>query len=84
MLVVDVKVKRVVGVVWVMRMTAQGFFPADDLAHIFNDGFALGKVGQCKHAFAMHARATGLDASACDGRSFGCFGAGVFVVHGVV
>ena len=64
---VDVKVKGVVGVLRVMRVAAQGFFPTDDLADILDDGFALGKVGDGEHALAMHARASGLDAPSGDG-----------------
>ncbi len=64
---VDVKVKGVVGVLRVMRVTAQGFFPADDFAHILDDGFALGKIGESEHALAMHTRASGLDAPSGDG-----------------
>ena len=37
--------------------------PGDDLAHVFNDGFALGKILQRKHAFAVDTRATDLDAT---------------------
>ena len=55
MLVVDVEVKGVVGVCRIMRMAAQGFFPSDDLAHILNDGLALGKVGERKDPLTMHA-----------------------------
>ncbi len=54
-LVVDVEVKGVVGVCRVVWMTAQRFFPRDDLAHILNDGLALGKVSERKDPLTMHA-----------------------------
>ena len=55
MLVVNMKVKRMVGVCRIMRMAAQRLFPGDDLAHVLNDGLALGKVSQGKDPLTMHA-----------------------------
>ena len=55
MLVVDMEVKGVVGVCWIVRMAAQCLFPSDDLAHVLNDGLALGKVGEREDPLTMHA-----------------------------
>ena len=55
MLVVDVEVKSVVGVCWIVRMAAQGLFPSDDLTHVLDDGLALGKVSECEDPLTMHA-----------------------------
>jgi hypothetical protein len=38
-----------------MRMAAQRLFPSDDLAHVLNDGLALGKVGEREDPLTMHA-----------------------------
>jgi len=55
MLVVDMEVKRVIGICRVMRMAAQGLFPRNDLAHVLNDGLALGKVSEGEDPLTMHA-----------------------------
>ena len=55
MLVVDMEVKGVVGVCRIMRMAAQGLFPSNDLAHVLNDGLALGKVSEREDTLTMHA-----------------------------
>ena len=55
MLVVDMEVKGVVRVCRVMRMAAQCLFPSDDLAHVLDDGLALGKVGEREDPLTMHA-----------------------------
>ena len=55
MLVVDMEVKRVIGVCRVMRMAAQRLFPRNDLAHVLNDGLALGKVSEGEDPLTMHA-----------------------------
>ena len=60
---IDVKVKRVVGVRRVVRVTAQRFFPADDLAHVLNQRLTFGQVLHGKNALAMHAGAARLDAT---------------------
>jgi len=36
-------------------MTAQCLFPSDDLAHVLNDGLALGKVSEGEDTLTMHA-----------------------------
>ena len=64
MLFVHMKVKGVVRVRRVVRVAAQRFFPADDLANVFNQCLAFGQVLHGKHALAMHAGATRLDAAA--------------------
>jgi hypothetical protein len=64
MVFIDMKIKGVVGVFGIVRMTRLGFCPGDDFAHILDDGFALANVLHCKHAFAMHAGAPDLDATA--------------------
>jgi hypothetical protein len=55
MVFIDMKVKRVVGVFGVVRVAALRFRPANHLAHVFNDGFALRNVLHCEHPLAMHA-----------------------------
>jgi hypothetical protein len=59
--VVDVKVKRVLGVTGVMRVAALRFGHGNDFAHIFDDGFARGHGAQGKHAFAVHTRGQHFD-----------------------
>ena len=54
--IVNVKVKRVLGVAGVVRVTALRLGHGNDFAHIFDDGFARGHGAQGKHAFAVHAR----------------------------
>ena len=68
MLFVDVKVKGVVRVFRVVRVAAQGFFPANHFAYIFDERFAFCQVRQREHALAMHARAPGLNAAGVLGR----------------
>ena len=65
---VDVKVKRVVRLRRVVRMAAQRLGPADDFAHVFDQRFAFRQVLQCEHAFAMYARAAGLNPAAVAAR----------------
>ena len=54
--IVDVEVKRVLGVAGVVRVTTQRFGHGNDFTHIFDDGFARGHGAQGEHAFAVHAR----------------------------
>jgi hypothetical protein len=61
---IHMKVKRVVGLQRVVRVAVLRFLPADDLAGVFDQHFALGNILHGKHALAMHARAPGLDAAA--------------------
>ena len=63
MLFVHMKVKGVVRVRRVVRVAAQRFFPADDLADVFNQCLAFGQILHRKHAFAMHAGTARLDAA---------------------
>jgi len=53
--IVQMKVKSVVGVAGVVRVTANGLGHADDLAHVFNDRFTRRHVARGEHAFAVHA-----------------------------
>ncbi len=69
-LCIHVKVKGVVGIAGVVRMPTQRLVPGNDLANVLNDGFALGDIGQGKHAFSMHARATHLNAPGACGNGF--------------
>jgi hypothetical protein len=55
MLVIDMEVKRVIRVLRVVWMATQRFFPRNDLAHILNDGLALGEVRERKDPLTMHA-----------------------------
>jgi hypothetical protein len=56
------KVKGVVGVIGVVRVAVLRLVPADDLAHVLDQGLAFGQVLQRKNAFAMDAGAANLDA----------------------
>ena len=58
---INVKVKRVVGVLRVVRMACLGFFPGNDLPNVLDDGLALSDILQRKHTLAMDAGATGLN-----------------------
>ena len=60
--VVNVKVKRVIRVAGVMRVTAQCLFPTDNLAAILDQRLAFSEVFQCVNTFAMDTRAAHLDA----------------------
>jgi hypothetical protein len=53
--VVDVKVKRVLGVAWVVWVATLRLSHGDDFAHVLNDPLACGHVAQGKHAFAVDA-----------------------------
>ena len=66
MLVVDMKVKGVVGVCRIVWMAAQRFLPGDDFAHVLDDGLALRKVRARKNPLAMHTGTSGLNTSARD------------------
>ena len=59
--IVDVKVKRVLGITWVVRVAALRLGHGNDLTHIFDDGFARGHGAQGKHAFAVHTRGQHFD-----------------------
>ncbi len=60
-LFVDVKVKGVIGLQWVMGVTILGFLPSNHVPFVFNDHLTFGNVDQRKDALAVHARASGLD-----------------------
>ena len=68
-LIVNVKVKRVVGVGGVVGVAALRFVPADDFTRVLHDQLALGQVHQGKHAAAVHARFAHLNPPH---RGFGC------------
>ena len=63
MLLINMKIKRVIRVFGVMRMTLLCLGPRDDFARILQDGFSRGNGLHSKHPFAMHAGAPGLDAA---------------------
>jgi hypothetical protein len=65
MLLVNGKVESVVRVGRVMRVAAQGFWPGDDFTFVLDQSLAFGNIYLCKHAFAMHARATNSDSFCC-------------------
>ena len=71
---IDVKIKRVIGVLGVVRVAPLSFCPADDFTNVLNQLLALGNILQREHALAMHARASDLN-SAMVGRA-GWFGHG--------
>ena len=51
---VHMEVEGVVRVLRVVRVAILRFFPADDLAHVFDQRLAFGNVLQRKHALAVH------------------------------
>lgn len=51
--VVDVEVKRVLGIARVVRVTTQRLGHGNDLAHVFDDGFARCHGAQGEYAFAV-------------------------------
>ncbi len=58
---VDMKIKRVVWVLRVMRMSCQRFGPTDDFTNILDDGFTGCDILHGKNALAMHSRAAYLN-----------------------
>jgi hypothetical protein len=58
-----VKVKGVVGVRRVVRVASKRFFPADDFAHVLDQGLAFGQILDGKHALTVHAGAARLNAA---------------------
>ena len=44
-------------------MAFERLLPADDLAHVFDDGLALDDILQCKYAPAVNSRAAGLNSA---------------------
>ena len=60
---IEKEIEGVVGVAGVEWVAVLRFVPGDDLADVFNDGFAFGQVLQGKHPFAVNAGATHLDAT---------------------
>ena len=68
MVFIDVKIKRMVGVLRVVRVAPLGLSPADDFANVLNQLLAFGNILQREHALAMHARAADLN-SAMVGRA---------------
>ena len=60
-LIINMKVKGVIGLAGVMRVAAQGFFPGNTLAQVLNNAHLSGDVLQGEYPFAMHARATHLN-----------------------
>ncbi len=61
---VHLKIKRMVGVLGIVRVAGLSLRPVNDLAHVLDEGLALSQVLRGVHAFAVHTRATDLD-SAC-------------------
>ena len=53
--VVDVKVKRVLGVAWVVRVAALRLGHADDFTHVLDNALACGHVAQGENALAVNA-----------------------------
>ena len=51
----DVKIKRMVGLQGVVRVTSECFLPSDDLSFVFNDHLTFGNVNQCEDALAVNA-----------------------------
>ncbi len=73
--VIEVEVKRVVGILRVMRMAFLRLCPGDHLALVLDDDFALDDRLCRKHPFAVHAGAVGLKAAhAAANHFFGHFG----------
>ena len=68
-LVVDVKIKRVIGLRRIVRVATQGLFPTDDLADIFHQALAFGNVADRENAFAVDARAAHLQPAPGGARS---------------
>ena len=66
MVFVDVKIKRVVGVLRVMRVTPLRLGPADDFANVLNQVLAFSNILQGEHALAMHAGAADLNSTWVD------------------
>ena len=60
-LIVDLKVKSVIGLAGIMRMTILRLLPVNHFAHVLNKGFALRNILRGENAFAMNAGAPGLD-----------------------
>lgn len=54
--IIQVKVKRVVRVTRIVRMSPNRFGHRNDFAHIFNDDFICGHVARGKHALSMDPR----------------------------
>ena len=72
MLFIHMKIKRVVGVFGVVRVTALRLGPGDDFTHALDQDFALCDILQGKNALAMHAGTPGLDAPCVCGRVRNC------------
>ena len=75
------EVEGVVRVFRVVRVALLRLVPADDLAHVFDQGLAGGDVLDRKHPLAMHAGAPGLDAAGRRGGG-GLFGHGLKIWYG--
>ena len=54
--VVDMKIKRVLGMIGVMRVATLRLCHGNDLAHILDDGFSCRHMTQGEHTFAVHPR----------------------------
>ncbi len=78
--VVDVKVKRVLGITGVMRMAMLRLGHRNDFPHVLNDSLTCGHVTQGKHALAMDARGEDLDSRL----AWCAHGASGFVCHSTV
>jgi hypothetical protein len=53
---IDVEIKRVVGLAWVMRVTLERFLPINDLATVFQYALSSRNGTQRKYAFAVNPR----------------------------
>jgi hypothetical protein len=63
-LIVDLKVKSVIGLAGIMRMTVLRLLPVNHFTHVLNNGFAFRNILRGENAFAMNAGAPGLDTAA--------------------
>ena len=66
MVFIDVKIKGVVGVLRVMRMTPLGLGPTDDFANVLNQLLTFSKILKREYALAMHAGAADLNSTCVD------------------
>ena len=73
MVFIDMEIKRMVGLLGIMRVTVLGFLPTDDFTHILHNGFTCGNILHGEYALAMDAGASGLD-TAAGGWGQGCAG----------
>ena len=63
-LVIDLEVEGVIGLAGVVWMAILSLLPVNHFTHILNNGFAFRNILRGENAFAMHAGAPSLDATA--------------------